>query len=478
MGATARRFAASVTALVIAVVVFGQCLGAAAGNLQGEGPLRVCAGNPRYFTDASGKAIYLTAAHTWTNLQDIGLTDPPPAFDFDRYLNFLTAHHYNYIRLWRWETPKDIEKDNIVRYSAPHPWKRSGPGTAWDGKPKFDLNTFDEEYFARMRQRVEAAGERGIYVSVMLFNGWELQFSNWSGHPFNRNNNINGVDGDTDGDGRGDELQSWPVPADVGKIEKAYVRKVIDTVHDFDNILYEISNESGPYSIDWQYDMIEYVKSYEAGNAKQHPVGMSYQYRGGSNSTLFNSPADWISPDSDSRTGDYNYRNNPPPGDGRKVILSDTDHLWGNGGDRPWVWKSFLRGLNPLYMDPYENPPIWEKLLPNIEDVRNNLGYARTYAERVDLTSMTPNLSLSSTGYCLANPGSEYLVYQPDAGDFTVDLIAGSYTYEWFNPVVGTKSAFGSFASKGGRRSFTAPFSGDSVLYLKRAGGPSEGQTP
>lgn len=189
-------------------------------TLPATGPLRVCARNPRYFTDGSGKAIYLTAAHTWTNLPDIGLTDPPPAFDFDGYLNFLTQHNYNYIRLWRWETPKDIEKDGVVRYSAPHPWKRTGPGTAWDGKPKFDLNTFDEEYFARMRKRVEAAGDRGIYVSVMLFDGWELQFSNWTGHPFNRDNNINGINGDTDGDGRGIEIQMWPLAAPVERDER------------------------------------------------------------------------------------------------------------------------------------------------------------------------------------------------------------------------------------------------------------------
>jgi hypothetical protein len=474
-GAIGRRFFVAITTVGLAALLAGRSLGAGAENVQAQGPLRVCARNPRYFTDASGKAIYLTAAHTWTNLQDIGLTDPPPVFDFDHYLNFLTEHHYNYIRLWRWETPKDIEADKIVRYSSPHPWKRLGPGLAWDGKPKFDLTTFDEEYFARMRNRVQAAGERGIYVSIMLFNGWELQFSNWSGHPFNVNNNINGINGDPDGDGRGDEMQSWPPPADVERAEKAYIRKVIDTVNDLDNVLYEISNESGPYSIDWQYAMIEYVKSYEAGKAKQHPVGMSFQYRGGSNSTLFNSPADWISPNSDSRTGDYNYRNNPPPGDGKKVVFSDTDHLWGNGGDRQWVWKSFVRGLNPLYMDPYENPPVWEKLLPNIEEVRRNLGYARTYAERVNLTAMAPDLNVSSTGYCLANPGSEYVVYQPDASDFTVDLMAGGYSYEWFNPVAGTKSGSGSFTFAGGRKSFTAPFSGDSVLYLKRVQSPSGG---
>lgn len=433
-----------------------------------RGPLRVNPANPRYFTDGSGKAIYLTAAHTWSNLPDIGLTDPPPAFDFDRYLKFLADHNYNYIRLWRWETPKDVEQDHIVRYSSPHPWRRTGPGTAWDGKPKFDLTAFNEDYFARMRKRVDMARERGIYVSVMLFNGWELQFSNWTGHPFNAENNINGIDGDPDKDGRGTEIESWPPPAGVEKLEKAYVRKVVDTVNDLDNVLYEISNESGPYSTDWQYDMIEYVKSYEAGKPKQHPVGMSFQYHWGSNSTLFNSPADWISPNSDSRTGAYNYRDNPPPGDGRKVVFSDTDHLWGNGGDRPWVWKSFLRGLNPLYMDPYDDPPVWERLLPDIEEVRRNLGYTRTYSERLDLVHMVPREDLSSTGYCMANPGSEYLIYQPGTGAFTVDLSAGAYRYEWFNPVAGSKAGEGSLTAEGGRKVLTPPFAGDAVLLLTK----------
>ena len=40
------------------------------------GPLRVHPENPRYFTDGSGKAIYLTGSHTWSNLQDQGMTGP------------------------------------------------------------------------------------------------------------------------------------------------------------------------------------------------------------------------------------------------------------------------------------------------------------------------------------------------------------------------------------------------------------------
>jgi hypothetical protein len=37
------------------------------------------ASNPRYFKDGCGKAVYLTAAYTWANLQDVGLTDLPPS---------------------------------------------------------------------------------------------------------------------------------------------------------------------------------------------------------------------------------------------------------------------------------------------------------------------------------------------------------------------------------------------------------------
>jgi len=96
--------------LGLAVVVWGGNVAGQSGNLRATGPLQVCARNPRYFSDSSGRAIYFAAAHTWTNLEDIGFTDPPPLFDYEAYLGFLTDYHYNYIRLWRWETPKDIEK--------------------------------------------------------------------------------------------------------------------------------------------------------------------------------------------------------------------------------------------------------------------------------------------------------------------------------------------------------------------------------
>jgi hypothetical protein len=45
------------------------------------------------------------------------------------------------------------------------------------------------------------------------------------------------------------------------------------------------------------------------------------------------------------------------------------------GGGREWVWKRFLRGHNPIWMDPYEGGSVWERVPADAEDARRNLGY-------------------------------------------------------------------------------------------------------
>jgi hypothetical protein len=452
--------------------------------LAAAGPLRVHPLNPRYFTDGTGRAIYLTGSHTWSNFKDMGKTDPLPRFDFEEYLGFLQRHNHNFIRLWTWELTT-YTYDGQLTYAEPFPWRRTGPGLALDGKLKFDLKRFNQPYFDRLRSRVVAAGSRGIYVSIMLFEGHGLHASLalwcWDGHPFNVQNNVNGIDGDPDGDGRGLETHTLEAPA-ITAIQEDYVRKVIDTVNDLDNALYEIANESGTYSTEWQYHMIRYIHDYEKGKPKQHPVGMTFQwakeYRG-TNENLFESPADWISP-----SPGGGYRDDPPAADGSKVILSDTDHLWGIGGNQAWVWKTFCRGMNPIFMDPYREAVkddiqrkreiTWTdhltetpKLDTRWDPIRRNMGYTLAYAERINLASMVPHNDLASTKYCLANPGVEYLIYLPEDGNLTVDLSDASerFALEWLNPSTGEKISAGTTAG-GGLREFTAPFTGDAVLYI------------
>ncbi|MGQ9592490.1 MAG: DUF6298 domain-containing protein [Planctomycetota bacterium] len=430
------------------------------------GPLRVHPENPRYFTDGTGRAVYLAGSHTWSNLVDIGPSDPPPRFDFAAFLDWAEALGHNCIRLWTWELATWNTKENgedRVHTAAPHPFARTGPGLALDGKPKFDLTRFDPEYFKRLRSRIAAARDRGFYVSVMLFEGWGIQFSlgAWEGHPFHPKNAVNGIDADRDGDGKGLEIHTL-ADKNVTAIQEAYVEKVIDTVNDLDNVLYEISNEAHPGSTEWQYHMIDFVHAREREKAKQHPVGMTFQYRGGSNRTLFESPADWISPNPEG-----GYRDDPPANDGKKVILNDTDHLWGIGGNQAWVWKSFLRGLNPLFMDPYDGAVLGKPRDIRWEPVRKALGHTLAFARKIDLASLKPENALASSGYCLANPGREYVVYVPSGGSVSVDLTAakGELVAGWFDPTRGTYAGSGPIV--GGRRlDFAVPFPGDAVLHI------------
>jgi acetyl esterase/lipase len=422
------------------------------------GPLSVHPDNPRYFRNpATGRAVYLTGSHVWNNLQEMEPPGSTAGFDFDGYLDFLVEHHHNFIRLWRWESTgwdsssSSWKNANTQFVVAPHPWKRTGPEMALDGRPRFDLTQFDPDYFDRLRDRVDAARRRGIHVSVMLFEGWALQFADdaWTKHPFHPKNNVNGIDGDTNRDGKAVEIHELADPK-ITALQEAYVRKVIETVGDLDNVLYEISNENHPASTDWQYHMIRFIKQVEAGRAQQHPVGMTFQFQGGSNQTLFDSPADWISPNPDG-----GYQDDPPVSDGRKVILNDTDHLWGIGGNASWVWRSFLRGHHPLFMDPYDGKVLARPFDPEFDPIRRSLGQTLLLADRLDLASMAP--------------GRAYLVYLPEGGEARVDLAgaSGRFAVEWFHPDTGRTKA-GDAVDGGGKRSLSSPFEqGEAVLLLE-----------
>src|SRR5919108_1501195 len=102
--------------------------------LSAVGPLRVLPSNPRYFTDGSGKAVYLTGSATHANFKDWGYSDPPSRFDYTEYLNFLQQHNHNFIRLWTFEQTQwlrfsdSLQQDATV-FVGPFPWLRTGPGT-------------------------------------------------------------------------------------------------------------------------------------------------------------------------------------------------------------------------------------------------------------------------------------------------------------------------------------------------------------
>lgn len=146
---------------------------------EATGCLRVHPRNPRYVTDDRGRAIWLGGSHTWANRQERGIEGITPDFDNEAYLDFLERSGHSFVRLWAWEHAcwmQFVSHETPVRYS-PLPWARTGPGRALDGGPRFDLTRWDPSYFERLRDRVAAAERRGIWVAVMLFQGFSVMDS-------------------------------------------------------------------------------------------------------------------------------------------------------------------------------------------------------------------------------------------------------------------------------------------------------------
>ena len=453
------------------------------------GPLVVAQKNPRYFTvadDGERTAVYLTGSHIWSNFHD-GMGrgpdcgDASDSMDFDAYLDFLQERGHNFIRLWRWEQFRSQAAGGGFHLCmSPQPWARTGPGTAKDGKPKFDLTRFDSAFFDRLRERAVAAGKRGMYVGVMFFDGWAIHLSpgpdNVEGHPFHSKNNVNGVAVESILD-----YQVLPLKPKVQELQEAYIRRVVDGVHDLPNVLYEAANESSGGglvdeafaaalgqtgkpewgdSTEWQYWVIDRIKRYTQERAYAvHPIGMTMQFpvkeQTRVNEPLLNSAADWISPGYDDEifangghpmapgSPQSRWLEDPPPADGRKIVITDTDHYAPGRGDALWAWKSFIRGHHPILMDfgliGGVNPPDRAAGGPMsfeaFEPARWAMGDTARLAAQLNLMAMQPRPDLSSTGFALANEGEEYVVLQPKESSepFAVTLAPATYKVEWFD---------------------------------------------
>jgi hypothetical protein len=436
-----------------------------------DGPLRKDSRNPHFFTDNSGKSIFLTGTGIHGTFQ-FGTYGSP---NYSAYLNSMVSYGHNLQRMRIWEN--GWIRNGGSWLASPMIYKRTGPGLATDGLPKFDLNQFNDTFFSELRNRIVASRDKNIYVMLMFFMSYSTSGAKvdgrdfWGGHPYHSANNINGINGDPNGDGNGFECNTLQIPA-IKTLREAYVRRIIDTLNDLDNVFYEVGNEL-PSSEEFENHIVDFVHAHETTKPKRHAVGKSvgtaasFPIVWDSKEVLFNSPADWVAP---AWWGNSDSLNPNPPVDSRKIIFYDTDHMGGWTASQGMVlfpWKAFMRGQNTIFMDSHENPAVSGRDVNIVEAIRRRLGQTLAFSKKVNLVAMRPNNGLCSTTYCLASPGAEYIGYQPGSGAFSVNLVAGTYAVQWFNPATNVTTLASSITVSAGSRGFTPPFSGEAVLYLK-----------
>jgi hypothetical protein len=376
------------------------------------------------------------------------------------------THGNNLIRLWHAENSKG--GNGLI---TPTVYQRSTVSGNLDGLNKFDLTLFNigdltnpnlssSAYFERLRARVIEAASHNQYVSVMLFNAfnWEhdgryLGNRAWDYNPFHPSNNINGVNGDSNSDGTGTEMQTPSVI--INNYQKAYVAQVIDTLNDLDNVIWEVCNECLPSSSPWQYDLINFIRTYENGKSKRHPIMMSTN-SDFSQTSLTNSSADIIVIGGITDSNPVMYPN--------RVVMHDTDH------SRPCElfssslpWKMFTRGQGVMYFD-----CPWTSGQSNDNVIADRIGQTIAWSKIINLKTMKANQSCSST-YCLSST-TEHLLFLPTGGSVSVNLTGSNYyNVTWFNTVTGVSQSAAQVTP--GNTTLNSPFgTAEAVVHVKNSG--------
>ena len=128
---------------------------------------------------------------------------------------------------------------------------------------------------------------------------------------------------------------------------------------------------------------------------------------------------------------------------------------YGSAGDVRLISNTY-----PIFQSNWADAPGF------YDDIKRLVDFWTT--KGIQYWKMTSQNSLVSSGtrvYARGNAGQEYVAYAAAGGVFALNLPVKTYQVQWFNPATG--AAINGANVPGGTVSFTPPFSGDAVLYLK-----------
>ena len=428
-------------------------------------PLKLHPDNPRYFLYNGEPTVLIGSGEHYGAVLNLD-------FDYDLYLETMQKDGQNLTRLFTGSYVEKLGAFGIKQNTlAPAenkflpPWGRSDTPGYINGGNKFDLDTWNADYFSRLIDFVHKAKEREIFVEVVMFSS-NYTDDNWRYMPFHPENNVNDI-----------QLENRKKcnTLDNGKIfsyQEKMVRKIVRELNEFDNIYYEIQNEpwadqgdsagvvlehlvddqlpskwqnlvevANEASLKWQAKIAEIIVDEEKSLPKKHIIAQNY--------CNFVHPLEHVEDNiavlnfhyALPRCVDVNLGWNRP-------IAFDESGFAGHGDDvyRRQAWRFIMSGgavfsgLDYSFYPGHEDG-TGELLGPGGGGgaLRRQLAALRRFISSFDLKTLHPDPSTIQHHpglytYLLSTPGQQYAGYlEGGKSRITLELPAGQYSLQWID---------------------------------------------
>ena len=387
-------------------------------------PITLHPGNPHYFSYKGKPTILITSGEHYGAVMN-------PDFDYRQYLETLQKDGLNLTRTMTGAYFEPAGAFNISKNTlAPDALKYLCPWVRVEKGLKFDLNRWDKAYFNRLKDFVSEAKKRTDVYTVDKNKG-------------------------------------------LLAIQEKMVRKVVEELKGFPNLIYEICNEPyfGGITIEWQNRISQVITETEKSFRNQHLISQNI----GNGFQKIQEPNPLVSV--------FNFHYAAPPkavtlNYGLNKVIGENETGFNGQKDltyRKEAWELILAGgglfnnLDYSFTTDNEDGTFqYPAAQPGggTPAFRRQLGYLKKFFESFNFVAMKPDTTVYSGGltgknkvYVLAETGKQYAIYWMGGQQVQLELNLpkGNYSLEWMNPLSGKSEKKIELNHAGGKAKFDSP---------------------
>lgn len=455
------------TALLIAMLLIATTLSAQVK------PISLHPGNPHYFSYLDKPTVLITSGEHYGAVLN-------PDFDYKVYLKTLQKDGLNLTRTMTGAYFEPAGAFNISKNTlGPDARKYLCPWLRVDNGSKFDLTQWDNAYFARLKDFVGEAQKQGVIVELALFCPFYEEMQ-WVLSPFHSTNNINGL-----GNISRTDVYTLDKHKGLLDIQEKMVRKVVDELQGFPNLIYEIANEPyfGGITLEWQAFISKVITDAEKSFEHKHLISQNI----GNGSQKIENPNPLISIfnfhyAAPPTAVTINYELNKVIGDNETGFNGQKDSTY-----RKEAWELILAGgglfnnLDYSFTTDNEDGTFqYPAGQPGggSPAYRKQLSYLKKFMESFNFVAMEPGNSIYAGGlakgltpYMLIETGKQYAFYLMGGIQVSpeLNLPKGNYSVQWLNPLSGKVEKKEKFKHLGGNIKLASPvYKEDIALKIVR----------